>query len=207
MEKKSVALTFDDGHSNITSEVLDILEANEAKGTFFLIGDNISDASPELIKRQLKLGCEIGNHSLTHSNMTELSAEDIKAEIEETSSRIEKLIGSRPKFFRPPYLVQNDVMFDNIDMPFIHGADSKDWDENVSVEERINNVMDLVKDGAIILMHDFTDNRRTLEALPIIIAKLRDDNYEFVTVSEIFERKGVNPNVQHKCWTYVCDNK
>ncbi len=205
MNKKLVALTFDDGHSNITSKVLDILEANQAKGTFFLIGNNISDASAELIERQLKLGCEIGNHSLTHSNMTELSAERIKAEIEETSSRIEKLTGSKPKFFRPPYLAQNDVMFDSIDMPFIHGADSKDWDGSVSVEERISNVMNLVKDGAIILMHDFTDNVRTLEALPIIISKLRAENYEFVTVSEIFKRKGVNPGTAHKCWTYVCD--
>lgn len=202
---KVAALTFDDGHSNVTSKILDILENEGIRGTFFLIGNNISEETKPLLERQIKGGHEICNHSMTHSPLADFKAEDIRKEIEETTKKIEALSDGRvtPKFFRPPFLSVSDTMFENIDLPFVDGIDSRDWDSAVSVEERINNVMTLSKDGVIVLMHDFTDNDKTVEALPIIISKLRAEGYEFHTVSELFELKGINPHVKGKIWRYV----
>lgn len=205
MSKKYAALSFDDGHSNVTSKVLDILENNKVPGTFFIIGEHIGDEfnSRELFKRQLSLGCEIGNHALTHSHMSELTAEQIRNEISTTTDLIREYAGVEPTLFRPPYLDVNDVMFDNIDLTFICGADPHDWDGSVSVEQRIANVMELVKDGTVILLHDFTDNVKTLEALPIIIEKLREQDYELVTISKLFEVTGADPKKPNTCWSYL----
>lgn len=200
---KLVALTFDDGHSNTTPKILDILESEKIPGSFFLIGNNISEETKPLFERQIALGCEICNHSLTHSDMTTLTAEEIASEIKANSEKIYSLCGKTPKFFRPPYLCTDDKMFDNIPLTFIAGADSHDWEAQLSPEGRIANILELVRDGAIILMHDFADNDNTVKALPTVIAELRKLDYEFVTVSELFERKGIEPYVKGKVWSYV----
>ena len=200
---KYVALTFDDGPSNITSKVLDILEEKGIVGSFFLIGDHITVDTKEVMERQVKMGCELCNHSLTHNDMTCFDGEIIGLEIEETTRRIEAYVNVTPKFFRPPFISVNDTMYENISLPFICGVDSKDWDYRVNSEERINNIMEGVKDGAIILMHDFNDNEYTLQALPVVIDKLKTEGYEFVTVSELFKIKNVNPCKPNHIWTYV----
>lgn len=203
MNKKIVALTFDDGPSNITSKVLDILEKERITASFFLIGNNISDSSEPIIKRQIGMGCEICNHSLTHSDMTTLSASEIVNEIEVTSSKIEKITGKKPCFFRPPFISVDDKMYQNIKLPFICGIDSKDWDSEVSSEERIHNILSSVRDGAIILMHDFTDNDKTVNALPKLIFELKNQGYEFVTISELFIIKNVDPMVSNFIWSFA----
>ena len=201
--EKLVALTFDDGPSNITEKVLDILEEKNALGTFFLIGQNITPDKKPIMERQLALGCEIANHAYTHSDMSTMSAEVIKKEIADTTALIREMVNVDPKFFRPPYLAMSDTMFDNIDLPFITGKDSKDWDASTTTQDRINTVLDFVTDGTLVLMHDFTDNIKTLEALPVIIDKLREKGFSFVTASQIFEKKGVDPKVYHKAWYNV----
>ena len=204
---KYIALTFDDGPSNVTSKVLDILEGYGIPGTFFLIGDNIGsparDEARALMTRQISLRCELCNHSLTHSHMPTLSAKSIADEISTTTARIKDVTGTTPAFFRPPFIDVNDDMYDTIDLPFICGVDSIDWDSNTSVQQRIDNIMAGARDGAIILMHDFTDNNKTVEALPTVIDNLREQGYRFVTVSELFRVKGVDPNVKGKIWSYV----
>ena len=120
--KPVIALTFDDGpNTSATPRVLDRLEKYDVPATFFLIGNNINETSGEQVKRAYSMGCEIECHSLTHSYMDKMSAEDIRAEISETSDRIYDLVGRRPEFFRPPYIAVNRVMYDNIDMTFISG--------------------------------------------------------------------------------------
>lgn len=203
MGNKLVALTFDDGPSNVTEQVLDILDANGIKGTFFLIGNNITSASESIVVRQVKGGHELGNHSLTHSHMNTLEADVIKAEIAATTLKIKAVSGKEPAFFRPPFIDVNDIMFEVIDLPFICGIDSVDWDGDTSSQERVYNVTSQVEDGAIVLMHDFTDNVKTVNALPQIIAKLRDEGYEFVTVSQLFEKKGVPVKKSDKIWSVV----
>lgn len=205
MAQKLVALTFDDGPSNITEEVLNILEQHRAVGTFFLIGNLITPDKKPILQRQIRLGCEIANHSYTHSDMTKLSPEVIRDEIAMTSALIKTLVNVETKFFRPPFISVNDAMYDNIKMPFICGCDSVDWNPQTTVNERINNVSSKVSDGSLVLMHDLQNNKNTLEALPVIIEKLREQGYAFVTASQIFRMKGIDPNVPHKLWSNVFD--
>lgn len=204
-DKKLVALTFDDGPSNITEKVLDILEQNGIVGTFFLIGELVTPEKKPILERQLAMGCEIANHSFTHSDMSKMSAETIKEEIDKTSAVIRDLVNVETKFFRPPYILLSDTMYDTIPMPFICGLDSRDWDPNSTTQDRINNVVNGVQDGSLVLMHDMKDNQKTLEALPIIIKTLKEQGYDFATASQIFEAKGIDPKVPHKMWSCVFD--
>ena len=203
--QKLVALTFDDGPSNITEKVLDILEAEGIVGTFFLIGQNITPDKKPTLERQLALGCEIANHSFTHGDMSKMSAEVIRDEIDKTSDVIRDMVGIETRFFRPPYIALSDVMYANINMPFICGADSRDWDPSTTAQDRVDRVLAQVTDGSLVLMHDMQDNEKTLEALPQIIAKLREKGFAFATASQIFEAKDIDPNVPHKIWSNVFD--
>lgn len=205
MVQKLVALTFDDGPSNVTSQILDILEANGAVATFFLIGNNVTKTAKPIISRQMALGCELANHSLTHNSMMNFSKEEILNEIDETSSRIEAMGGNKPKFFRAPYDDISETMFETIELPFIIGLESGDWMAEQTVLDCVNNVMSQTRDGAIIVMHDFTDNVKTVEALPIIISNLKALGYDLVTLGELFEKKRIEPKVKGKIWN-VAEN-
>lgn len=201
---KLIALSFDDGPNlTTTSKVLDKLEKYGVVASFFLIGNKVSDATKPIMERQLKDGCEINNHSWSHSNMTSLTAEKIKKEIEDTSKKIYDMVGVTPKFFRPPYIATNATMYTAIDLPFINGINGADWDSSVSVKKRAESILAQAKDGNIILMHDFEGNNLTVEALDIIIPELQKQGYVFVTISQLFEYKGVDPNKENKIWSIV----
>ncbi len=193
--KPMVALTFDDGpNTTTTAQVLDKLELYNVPASFFLIGNNINDASAEIVKRAYEMGCEIDNHSRTHSYMNQMTAEEISAEVQYVSDKVEEITGEPTKFFRPPYIATNSDMYENIDMPFICGVGCNDWDNMITVQERIDNTINQVQDGTIILLHDAQGNIKTVEALDTIIPTLIEDGYQFVTVSELFEAKGVEIN-------------
>ena len=191
--KPLVALTFDDG-PNITTtvQILDKLEKYQVPASFFLVGNNISESTAKVVKRAYDMGCEIGNHSKSHDYMNKMSAEDIKAEVDFVSDKVEEITGEAPKFFRPPYIAVNSDMYDNIDMPFICGVGCNDWDPKVTVQERIDNTINQVQDGTIILLHDAAGNNQTVEALDGIITALQEQGYQFVTVSELFEARGID---------------
>lgn len=190
--KPMIALTFDDGpNTTTTDQILDLLQKYQVRASFFLIGTNINDESAEVVKRAYDMGCEIDNHSKTHSYMNEMSAEDIIAEVQYVSDKVEEITGQPTLFFRPPYIAVNSTMYDSIDMPFINGYGCNDWDESVSVEARIRGVTRHAQDGLIILLHDAQGNDQTVEALDTIIPTLLDEGYQFVTVAELFEAKGV----------------
>ena len=204
-ERKLVALTFDDGPSNVTEKVLDILKEEGIVGTFFLIGQNVTPDKKPVLERQLAQGCEICNHSFTHNKMDQMTPAQIHEEIEKTSDVIRDAVGIETRFFRPPYIALSDTMYANINMPFICGHDSKDWDDSTSAQDRIDRVLASVKDGSLVLMHDMANNVKTLEALPVIIRELRAKGFSFVTASQIFDEKGIDPNVPHKLWSNVFD--
>lgn len=190
--KPMIAITFDDGPNTTTTvQILDILEEHEVRASFFVIGNNINDSSAKVMKRAYDMGCEIANHSQTHSSMNTMTAEDIKAEIEYTSSKVEEITGEAPRFFRPPYIAVNNTMYEAIDMPFICGYGCNDWENNVTAEMRSESVLKQACDGAIILLHDFYGNSQTVEALKTIIPALKEQGYQFVTVTELFNAKGV----------------
>ena len=192
--EKIIALTFDDGPNTITTpQVLDIIEKHGVPASFFVCGDNITPESAEVMKRAATLGCEIQNHSRTHSDMTGMSPQDIKEEIDFTSNKIEEAVGIRPRFFRPPYIAVNEKMHEVIDLTFICGLGAEDWLEEVSAEERYNRIISQAADGLVILLHDMEGNEKTVEAVDMIIPELQRQGYKFVTVSKLFEIKNVSP--------------
>lgn len=191
---KLIALSFDDG-PNVTTTVkmLDMLEKHDVKGSFFVIGKNINEESAVVMKRAFDMGCDIQNHSQTHSAMPQLTAQQIKDEIEYTSAMVEKYIGVRPTFFRPPFIAVNDVMYENIELPFICGVGCNDWEPQVTAAQRAEMVIKNAADGQIILLHDFEGNDSTVAALDVIIPTLKEQGYQFVTVPELFKVKNVTP--------------
>lgn len=195
MQDKIIALTFDDGPNTVTTpRVLDVLEKYGAVGTFFLVGSNINELSAQAVKRACSLGCEIENHSLTHSDMTKMTAQEIADEIDETSRRVAEITGRQPQFFRPPYIAVNQTMVDTVKLPFIAGFGAEDWLDEVTARQRAEKVLAQARDGAVILLHDMEGNEQTVQALDIIIPALKEQGFRFVTVSQLFEQSGVTPD-------------
>lgn len=195
MQDKIIALTFDDGPNTVTTpRVLDVLEKYGAVGTFFLVGSNINEKSAQAVKRACSLGCEIENHSLTHSDMTKMTAQEIADEIAETSRRVAEITGRQPQFFRPPYIAVNQTMVDTVKLPFIAGFGAEDWLDEVTAQQRAEKVLAQARDGAVILLHDMEGNEQTVQALDMIIPALKEQGCRFVTVSQLFEQSGVTPD-------------
>ena len=189
-----IALTFDDGPNTITTpQVLDLLEEHHIVASFFLIADSISPASAPQVLRAKALGCDIENHSRTHSQMSAMSPDAIRDEIRYCSEAITALTGEAPRFFRPPYIDVSPAMYDLIDLTFICGVGCEDWVPEVSARERAERVLAHAEDGQIVLLHDSPGNSNTVEALRTIIPELKRRGFEFVTVSRLFEDAGVTP--------------
>ena len=202
---KMVALTFDDGPTSTTSQVLDVLDKYGVKATFFLIGQQINGNTRSILERQNASGHELANHSYTHSDMTRMDWGSIQNEINQTNNLIKQYTGQTAKFFRPPYISVNNTMYSAIDMAFVQGTMHNDWDGTSSSYQIANSVIQGVKDGQIILLHDFQGNTATVNALPTIIENLQSQGYQFVTMSELFQYKGKNANVDYKIWSSVYD--
>jgi peptidoglycan-N-acetylglucosamine deacetylase len=204
---KLCALTFDDGPSvTKTPLVLDRLEKYGVVATFFQVGQNINDSTKPVIDRIVKDGCEIGNHSWNYTGLNTASAERIKDLVDRTSAAIEQYSGTAPKFFRATNLAASRTMYDTVKLPFVSGVLGMDWDGcNTDAATRAQNVVLGMRDGAIILLHDVQpDPHPTPEALDILIPELKEMGYEFVTLSELFRRKGVDPSSnKNGMWQYV----
>lgn len=191
---KLLALTFDDGpNTETTVEILDILEKYGAKASFFLIGQSINPQTEPVIQRAYDMGCEIGNHSESHSYLNELPASAVEEEIGSVSRKIRAVTGESPHFFRPPYLAVSETMYRCAGLPFIAGIGVDDYLDSVTAEERYAGVMRQAADGAIILMHDFWGNEQTVRAVERIVPDLQAAGFTLVTVSELFRLKGAEP--------------
>jgi oligosaccharide reducing-end xylanase len=204
---KLIALTFDDGPDNTkTARVLDKLDKYKVPATFMMIGQNISSGTSAIVKRVVNSGHEIGNHSWDYSSMNSMSATQIKDYISRTSAAILQYAGVTPKFFRAPNLAYSQTMYDAIDLTFVQGVTCNDWSQSSTAQQRANDIINGARDGMIALMHDNQpDPHPTPEALDIIIPTLQSKGYEFVTLTELFKRKGVtvpNPS-DSKAYTYV----
>lgn len=193
---KYISLTFDDGPNlgddHTMNDMLDLLEKNDVVGSFFLIGNKINDENAKVIKRAFDMGCDIENHSWTHPAMPELTKEEMIEEYEKCDQAIIKITGKKPEFFRPPYIAVNDLMHQVIPTPFIQGHGCKDWEPDVSAEERIKMLEEGTKDGVLYLLHVMEGNINTLKALEYLIPKLKKEGYTFVTVPEMFRIKGIS---------------
>lgn len=192
-DDKLIALSFDDGPClGATNALLDYFDEMDIVGTFFVIGNNINDETAEVMKRAYEMGCEIGNHSKSHESMGNMIPPKLEEEINYVQELVKSYIGVEPVLFRPPFLNVSQTMHDTIENTFIFGRDSQDW-TGIPAEERAQNVLNFAEDGIIVLMHDGWDNWETVEAVKIIVPELLEQGYKFVTISELFEAKGVEP--------------
>ena len=190
-DKKVVALTFDDGPSKYTEKILDILKKYDACATFFVVGNKVEFYSDQL-KRMLKEGSEIGNHSYSHKWLNRLTKEEFQEEINKTQKAIKKETGFTPKLFRPTYGGYSDKLKTYTDLTFVlWTVDSSDWKVK-NTEKILNNILPNIQDGSIILMHD--NHSYAVKALDDVIKKLKEEGYQFVTVSELLEIKNLREN-------------
>ncbi len=191
IDDKVIALTFDDGPSKYTSKILDILKKYDACGTFFVIG-NKTTFYKDILRRILNEGSEIGNHTYDHKLLTRLSENEFKEEINKTQENIKNLTGFTPKLFRPTYGGYTNILKKYTNLTFIlWDIDSRDWQVK-SKDKILNNILPNVKPGKIILMHD--NHEYSLNSLEDLIKNLKDNNYKFVTVSELLEIKKLKEN-------------
>lgn len=189
-DTKRIALTFDDGpHPKYTSEILDLLSEYNIKATFFVIGTN-AESYPELLRREIDEGHEIGNHTYTHTRISSIGDEELCKEVRACEQAINGLDYS-PYLFRPPEgrYDQNDV--DTLTRlgysVVLWSVDTDDW-SGVSKEHIIEAVRSELRGGGIILCHDYlTEKCHTVEALRVIIPELLAEGYEFVTVSQLLD--------------------
>ena len=188
-EEKMIALTFDDGPNYNTNKVLDILEKYNVPATFFVLGSKIK-GNEYILKRMTSSGMEIGNHTYSHLLLTKYKEDKIKEEIDSTSNLIFEVTGKYPTLLRPSYGSVNSKIKKISNTPIIiWDIDTLDWKYHNS--KRISKrVLNKAGDGDIVLMHDIYS--ATANALNIIIPKLQNRGYTFVTVSELFYYKEVN---------------
>lgn len=183
---KIVAITFDDGPSKYTNDILDILKKYKASATFFVVGEKAYYGG-ETLKRILNEGSEIGNHSFSHKLLTNLTEEEFKNEINQTQEIIKNLTGFTPKLFRPTYGGYTNRLKEYTNLTFVlWDVDSKDWKVK-DKDKIINNVVPYVKSGSIILFHD--NHEYAVNSIEDILITLKDKGYKFVTISELLEYK------------------
>ena len=152
------------------------------------------------------MGCEIGNHSWDYDSLNTVSAEAVQQKITKTQEAIKKFAGVDARFFRPPNLAVSQTMYDTIPLPFVEGVLGFDWAGcGTSAQDRVQKILSGMADGAVILLHDVQpDPHPTPEALDILIPELKKQGYQFVTLSELFKRKGVDSaSRKGSMWKYV----
>jgi peptidoglycan-N-acetylglucosamine deacetylase len=208
--RKLCALTFDDGPSadpELTSLVLDKLDKYKVTATFFVVGQNLNPSTKPVIDRMIKGGHEIGNHSWAYDDMAKKSFDEVKKSISDTTEVIKKYTGKAPVFFRPPNLSTSSTMYSAIDLPFVSGVTAGDWpggggDTSEHIMDKLKNG---IKDGVIILLHDVQPKPHpTPDALDTLIPYLIKEGYELVTLSELFKRKGIIPDIKSEnMYVYV----
>ncbi len=185
--KKAVAFTFDDGPAGeTTNKIVDLLEQNKAHATFFMVGNKM-EYGANTIQNVLEKGNEIGSHSYAHKSMKRQKFPDLIKDEEKTKEIYRNITGKDLIYTRPPYGAIDAKIKENLDTIFITwDLDPEDWlrrDKNYIIDY----VMENVKDGDIILMHDLYDS--TVEAVAELLPKLYAEGYQVVSISELASLK------------------
>lgn len=183
-----VALTFDDGPSMYTSQVLNILQENSVHATFFCVGEWVQ-YFPEYVQQEYSAGNVVANHTWDHPDLTTLSSSDVQTQISRTSALIQQTIGVQPTLFRPPYGAINDSVKSQVAQmnltPVLWSIDTEDWTRPGS-DAIVNAVLSQVGNGDVILMHDGGGDRsQTVAALPRIIQGLQQHGLKLVTMPQL----------------------
>lgn len=186
-QRPMIALTFDDGPGPYTDRLLDCLEENGAKATFFMQGKN-AEQYPDVIKRMQELGCELGNHSYDHPNMTAIPVDQVVDQFQRTNDIIENACGEPASVVRFPYGSFDAERLSAVNMPsFLWSLDTEDW-KKLDAQADYDSVIGHVSDGEIVLMHDI--HEPSVEAALKIIPELIKEGYKLVTLEEMAEAKG-----------------
>lgn len=186
--KKLVAFTFDDGPTKYSLPIAEVLEEFNANATFFMVGYNIKIRNSVVLDLYNK-GFELGNHTIDHSRLTKFNCEKAETKIEQNNDLILNITNEKAKLFRSTYGAINNNIKSCIKYPIIHwSVDSRDW-ESRNVENITYEVLSNINDGDIILFHDLY--QPTLDAIKIILPILYADNYQVVSVSELFKAKNI----------------
>lgn len=196
-EVACVALTFDDGPSFYTEGLLDTLKEHNVKATFFVLGTQVRIQS-ETVQRMFREGHQIGNHTWDHPNLTRMSDDQIREQLQQTDNLIAQIIGESTPFMRPPYGAYNDNVLAASGLPIIFwSVDPLDWKDRdaATVAARIVDA----PAGAIILSHDI--HKSTVDAVPAIITALKSRGIHMVTVTKLFE-----PQTLHAQNVYIRQN-
>lgn len=185
--KKIVALTYDDGPSIYTPRILKTLKENNSVATFFVVGNRVPMYS-DTVKKAHDMGCEIGNHTYEHKCLTRISETEVRRQISRTNKNVKKVTGQTPVIMRPTGGATNPNVKQWVGMPsIIWSIDTLDWiTRNAGSTKKA--VLDHVKDGDIVLMHDLYS--ATASASETIIPELVKRGYQLVTVSELAECRG-----------------
>ncbi|MHB1020881.1 MAG: glycosyltransferase [Acidobacteriaceae bacterium] len=204
---KEVAITFDDGPDPTwTPKILDILKEKHVKGTFLMIGEEAQD-NIGLMRRVYREGNEIGNHTFTHPDISEISQRQLDLELNLTERLFGSMLGVQPLYFRPPYSIDQEPDTNDQVRPVDHiehmgyiilgdKIDTNDWNEHPrkTPQEITDSVLEQLAvmkikpqfKGSVILMHDGGGNRSaTVQALPVLIDALRARGYKIVPVSAL----------------------
>ena len=186
-----VALTYDDGPSGgATPRILAKLREYNAHATFFMVGQK-AEKHPELIKQMVDQGCEVANHTYDHTLMNKVDPAELASQLARTNQVVADASGVTPVLMRPCGGVRNDAgmnVVGAISMPAVlWSIDTLDW-KTRDAASTIQAVLDQVKDGDIILMHDLYD--ATADASETIIPELVSRGFQLVTVSELSSYRG-----------------
>ncbi|NLE00216.1 MAG: polysaccharide deacetylase family protein, partial [Fibrobacter sp.] len=190
----AIAITFDDGPGKSTDTILNILDRYNARATFFVIGKN-AEHNPEMLRKIVKLGHELGNHTYSHPLGSVIQTPSkLHQQIEKTDKIIHSATGVYCKLFRPPHGWRSPWMLRQCrnegKSVILWSIDSKDWQRKSSAAV-IKNVLDFVKPGSVVLFHDRLNTGKdwqmdnTIAALPVILDSLVTRGYRFVTISEL----------------------
>ena len=183
-----VALTYDDGPGQYTEKLLECLKENNAKATFYMLGQN-AEQFPEIVKQLKDAGMELGNHTYDHQILTTLSEDQISDEIRNADAAIEKGAGVPADSLRPPGGSLDETVQELAGMPIIKWSlDTKDW-KTKSEDKTYQKVIDNVQDGSVVLMHDI--HECSVNASLRLIPELVEKGYKLVTVQELAEAKGI----------------
>ncbi len=197
-DKKQVALTFDiSWGEERAGPILDVLEQKELKKATFFLSSPWAESHPDIVKRIVDMGYEIGSHGHRHENYSSLSDEEIREQITKAHSILTEVTGKEPNLIRYPngdfdqrvLKIADKLGYKSIQWD----TDSLDW-MNPGTEKIIQRVVSKAHPGDIILMHASDSCKQTHEALPTIIDELRNKGYEFVTVSELIAGTEVELN-------------
>jgi len=180
-------MTFDDGpHATNTPELLEMAAKRHIKLTFFVLGECV-EQNPDVLRREVAEGHEIGNHSWSHPNLAKLSDANVRSQLQRTDDLIENTAGIKPKLMRPPYgeLTKRQRILVNHEFGYkviLWDVDPLDW-KRPGPSVVASRIIAGARPGSIILSHDI--HPPTIEAMPQVFEALLAKGFKFVTVSEL----------------------